>query len=117
VIAVLVGGIAFYLYSTTARPASVTVRMPNGVGSNTALNFQPVTITVVIGVNNTVVWVNSDTVLHTVVTLNGPATVNSGNINAGSSFSFTFNTPGTYGYECSIHPAWMKGTVIVKAHG
>ncbi len=122
VVILVVGALAYYLLSSSAKPASVTVVMPNGVGSNTALNFQPSTITVVIGVNNTVVWTNSDSVPHTVVTLSGPAPFNSpaaisspASISAGSTFSFTFGTPGTYSYYCTIHPGWMKGTVIVKS--
>ncbi len=114
VVILVVGAIAYYLLSSSAQPASVTVDMPNGVGSNTALNFQPSTIVVVIGVNNTVIWTNSDSVTHTVLTLSPPGTVNSGTIVAGSRFSRTFGTAGTYIYECSLHPGWMKGTVVVK---
>jgi subtilisin family serine protease len=36
----------------------------------------------------------------------------SGNIPPGNSFSYTFNTPGTYTYQCKLHPG-MAGTVNV----
>jgi plastocyanin len=71
----------------------------------------------VIGINNTVVWTNDDSVVHTVTSLSvpsGASTFNSGNINAGSTSSHTFSTPGVYKYYCVIHP-WMGGEVIVKS--
>lgn len=119
VIVVVVGGLAYYLLVSSPAPAKVTVVMPNGVGANMNLNFQPVTITVVIGVNNTVVWISQDTIAHTVLNASAPRVFGSGTalINSGQSFSFTFTTPGTYNYFCNLHPTWMKGTVIVKAHG
>lgn len=35
-----------------------------------------------------------------------------GDIPAGAAASVTFNTPGTYTYNCSPHP-WMIGQIIV----
>jgi len=35
----------------------------------------------------------------------------------GSSYSFTFETPGTYSYFCKVHPVDMQGTVTVLAEG
>ena len=120
VVVVIVAGLAyFFLYNVGPTIQSVTIVMPNGVGSNQNLNFQPSTITVVIGVNNTVVWTNQDTISHTVLNTTAPIGFGSGTslIANGQSFRFTFTTPGTYNYFCNIHPTYMKGTVIVKAHG
>ncbi|MBO0888654.1 cupredoxin domain-containing protein [Candidatus Bathyarchaeota archaeon] len=106
--------------STTSSQSSGTgplITMPNGVGGNQSLNFLPANITVVIGVNNTVTWVNSDTALHTVTSQTVPAgagSFNSGNMNAGAKFTHTFTVPGTYTYTCIFH-TWMNGTVIVEA--
>ena len=121
VVVVIVAGLGYYfLYNTRPTNASVTVVMPSGVGTNQNLNFQPSTITVVLGVNNTVVWTNADSSVpaHTVVNTTAPIPFGSSTIliNNGQSFSFTFTTPGTYNYVCTIHPSYMKGTVIVKAH-
>lgn len=38
----------------------------------------------------------------------------SGTITNGSTFQFTFSEPGTYLYRCSIHPALMRGRIIVE---
>ena len=74
--------------------------------------YEPQTVTVVIGVNNTVVWSNSDTIFHTVTATDG--SYNSGTIFSGQDWSHTFVKPGVYSYYyCQYHP-WMKGTVIVK---
>jgi plastocyanin len=77
--------------------------------------FQPQQIEVAVG--TTVTWTNQDTVAHTVTA--GPrdnpsGLFDSGNMEAGGTFSFTFTEPGTYEYFCSPHPG-MDGTVIVTA--
>ena len=33
---------------------------------------------------------------------------------AGSVYTFTFNTPGVYTYDCVVHGALMQGTVTVN---
>jgi plastocyanin len=98
---------------TTA--ASGTVIMPSGVSSNLKLNFSPDVVTVIIGQNNTVAWINRDSATHTVTATDG--SFNSGDITAGESWNYTFTTPGTYSYFCIYHSAWMKGTVIVERSG
>ncbi|MGH9920636.1 MAG: plastocyanin/azurin family copper-binding protein, partial [Nitrososphaerales archaeon] len=103
--------------STGAAVADVSI--PNGTGANSSsgLNFSPDSITVVIGVNNTVMWTNDDAVLHTVTSSSVPAgaqSFNDASLSPGSTFIVTFTTPGTYQYHCSIH-SWMRGTVVVKS--
>ncbi len=72
--------------------------------------FAPADLTISAG--QTVVWTNSDSTTHTVTSDDG-TTFDSGNLNNGDTFSYTFNTPGTYSYHCSIHP-FMTGTVTVQ---
>jgi plastocyanin len=83
---------AYYFLSSGSGHRTVTVNIPNGTGSNQALSFSPGSITVVIGVNNTIMWVNQDSVAHTVTS----NSFNSGNLNAGASFTVTLTTPGQY---------------------
>jgi plastocyanin len=117
VIGLLVGGAIAGEFVLRLQPglgggtaAAGSVLMPVGVGSDTSLNFNPVTITVIIGQNNTVTFTNKDTAIHTVTADDG--SFDSGNIQAGASWTYTFNTPGTFPYHCIYH-SWMKGTVVV----
>src|SRR3989344_108570 len=71
--------------------------------------FSPQTITINQG--DIVVWMNSDSVVHTVIS-NPAGMFFSANIAPGASYSYQFNTPGTFNYRCTIHPG-MTGTVIV----
>ncbi len=97
-------------------PAAVTIVLPNGVGANPSLNYEPPTVTVIVGVNNTIKWVDQDSIPHTVTSSSGtPTSFDSRTMNQGDTFTVTLTTPGTYGYFCQFHPGWMKGTVVVKA--
>jgi len=94
---------------------SSCVTMPPNASS---VGFSQRNITVIIGVNNTLVWTNQDTVAHTVVSTGvpqGASTFASAVLQKGDTFIQTFTISGVYNYECSIHPATMKGTVVVKA--
>ena len=105
-------------HSTTGAANGVSVSIPNGANSpSNPPGFAPDTITVVMGVNNTVTWTNNDVAAHTVTSATiptGATSFNSQIMPAGSTFSVTFTVPGTYQYVCSLHN-WMKGTVIVKS--
>ena len=71
--------------------------------------FTPATLTVAAG--TTVTWTNDDTVPHTATASDG--SFDSGNLNPGQSFSFTFSTPGNHPYVCQYH-AGMQGTIVVQ---
>jgi len=95
----------------------VYITIPFGVGDNESLNFQPSSLTVVIGVNNTMVWDDLDAEQHTVTSMSvppGAAKFNSGILNQGQMFTLTLTVPGTYRFYCTIHPTWMRGTIVVK---
>jgi len=89
--------------------------MPNGYtpGSKTTYGFDPDSITIVIGKNNTVYWTNDDVSIHT-ATSDNTGVFDTGNVVAGASAQYTFTAAGTYTYHCSYH-AWMQGTIIVKS--
>jgi plastocyanin len=60
-----------------ASASSVKVTMP--MGAAFGLNFSPRSIVVVVGVNNTIVWMNQDGVDHTATSNSGdPASFDTG---------------------------------------
>ena len=73
--------------------------------------FMPAAIRVKAG--TTVTWTNKDEEPHSVVSSEEPmrSQTLAGNNNT---FSHTFSKPGTYHYNCGIHP-FMHGTVEVTA--
>ncbi len=71
--------------------------------------FQASTVTIAAGTR--VTWVNHDDVPHKVVSTEKAFA--SPVLDTDGRFSYTFTTPGTYEYFCSLHPV-MKGKVIVK---
>ena len=86
--------------TATMTPAPVTVQIKG-------FAYNPATITVPKG--TTVTWTQLDSGVQHTVTGND---FDSRNINAGDTFSWTFNKVGTFSYSCSNHPN-MIGTVVV----
>src|SRR5215213_6033552 len=74
--------------------------------------FDPGQLTVAPG--TTVTWVNKGPSPHTTTADDG--SWDSGTLQQGEDFSFTFDQPGTYTYHCSIHPD-MTATVKVSGGG
>src|SRR5260370_29843078 len=72
--------------------------------------FYPQRITVKAG--TTVTWINEDDVPHTVASSSKFFKLKV--LDTRDKFSFTFTTPGTYEYFCTLHPH-MTGTVVVEA--
>jgi len=93
-------------------PETVSVSIPPGSGNSDQVSYLPYQVTVVIGVNNTVTWVNNDSAPHTVTAKDG--SFSSGNMGQGGVYTYTFTTPGTYRYYCIYH-SWMVGVVVVEA--
>lgn len=91
--------------------------------------FSPSTTTLKPG--DTIVWINNDSVVHTVVEGNPsiPSSIStirpeasppigkfeSEIMTKGMTFKHLFDKPGTFNYYCSIHPT-MTGVVIVSTH-
>jgi plastocyanin len=72
--------------------------------------FTPQHVTVKTG--TTVTWINDDDVPHTVAS--STKFFKSKALDTKDKFSFTFTTPGTYEYFCSLHPH-MTGAIVVEA--
>ncbi len=93
--------------------AKTPASQPMATNSVTLQNFafSPVNITVQKG--TTVTWTNQDSVTHTVTADSGPSP-NSQPLAKGDSYSYTFDSVGTFSYHCTPHP-YMKATVTVTA--
>lgn len=81
---------------------------PNEVYMNNSI-FEPSSITVSKG--TAITWTNKESMIHTVTS--DSLFFNSGDMDKNKTFSYTFNTIGTYKYRCIYHSN-MKGTVIVQ---
>ena len=65
-----------------------------------------------VSVGTTVTWVNNDPgQVHTATADDG--SFDSGFLNEGDTWSYTFTEPGEFGYFCTPHP-WMRAKVIVE---
>ncbi len=67
----------------------------------------------------TVTWVNADSDRHRIQSTSGPADIDSGNLEPGQSFQFTFELEGTYLYmdDRDRDNSSYHGTVIVSSDG
>ncbi len=77
-----------------------------------------VNITVTIGVNNTIEWVNDDNIAHTVTFFQVPqgdsTYPNSGLVFQAKTFVVTLTVPGEYKYFCAWHN-WLAGVITVES--
>ncbi|KNB54287.1 hypothetical protein AC230_05715 [Streptomyces caatingaensis] len=93
-----------------AAPAAHAARAAATKVTIAGFAYSPGTLTV--GRGTTVTWTNTDAAPHT-VTSEGGGPLRSATLRAGDSYTFTFNSPGTYSYFCTFHPH-MHGTVVVR---
>jgi plastocyanin len=101
----LVGAILSMLTPLAASPARAAEHAVQIADSA----FAPGTLTITAG--DSVIWTNADDRPHTVTSVDGA--FDSGNVDEGASFSFTFTEPGTYTYRCEYHPD-MQATIVVE---
>ena len=73
-------------------------------------DFEPTSITVSVG--DTVTWTNTGSNPHT-VTSDEAGVWDSGTLDSGATFTFTFEEAGTVTYHCEIHPN-MQAEVVVE---
>lgn len=88
--------------SQERKPTTADVKIDN-------FTFGPAELTVPVG--TAVTWTNRDDIPHTVVSTD--KVFKSKVLDTDETFSFTFDTAGTYPYFCSIHPK-MTGKVVVQ---
>ncbi len=103
--AIFAFGLWFVMSATPVRAADQAVAIEDFL-------FSPQDLTIEVG--DTVTWTNLDSVSHTATSTSGPASFDSGFLAIGDTFSFTFDTAGTYEYFCEPHPN-MIGSITVTA--
>jgi len=96
----------------TMMLAAVPLSFAQAQDANTVVmknfDFSPMMLTVKAG--TTVTWKNMDGEPHTVVSPDG--VFRSHALDQGDTFTYKFDTPGTYKYICSIHPKMMAAIVV-----
>ena len=92
----------------TQSPGSTTPVQTNQVSVNDNF-FQPVNAQVSVGTTVTWTW-GSGVSAHNVTFADGPQ---SGDKSGGATYTRTFNTAGTFTYQCTLHPG-MTGSIIVQ---
>jgi len=102
---------ALFLAVSTSPAAAATAAVSMTGPQANQYAFTPGAITLAVG--DTVMWTNKSDAPHTVTSDNG-GPLSSPTLQPNQTFSFTFTTPGTFAYHCSIHP-YMKGSVTVNA--
>ena len=116
-----IGSLFCHLYTQPVNtygnnpPTEVAVTSaPSSSGSTIEISivnysFSPETVTIKAG--TTVTWTNQDSVVHTVTSDTG--VFDSGSLEKGKTFSYTFSTAGIFAYHCAPHQAKMTGTIVV----
>jgi len=75
--------------------------------------MNPAVDTVIAG--SAMTWNWTGTLPHSVRSVGTPAFASSGTLTGTGTYSVTFNTPGTYRYDCLVHGDAMTGAVVVIA--
>lgn len=120
VVLTLVAGLGAITPSAFADHAKVEVTIPvaSSVLGCEETNSCFIPYEAIVDVGGEVTWNNVDTAAHTVTSgdsKTGPdGTFDSSLLGPGKTFSYKFDTAGTYNYFCIVHP-WMAGVVTVQA--
>jgi plastocyanin len=93
----------------------VTVGNPNFFRSSRNGTINPAVDTVAVNGTVTWTWVNTGSTEHSVQSTGGTSFTSSNRQSGdGSTYHFTFTTPGTYTYNCEVHGNLMTGRIVVR---
>jgi plastocyanin len=71
-------------------------------------SYDPEPVTAAVG--DVIAWTNEDSAPHTASLTDGSCGTD--NLNQGATGALVFNEPGTYEYQCNVHPTQMAGFTI-----
>ena len=123
-----IAGAAYYFGTPPSVPSApvsndcpiglTQIVIPPGIGANASLKYEPPTLTLIVGLNNTAVWNDEDTsVTHVVYSVSVPPGGLPWDIDpmyGGNSYCVILTAPGTYFYDMYL-PYQVEGRIIVKA--
>ncbi len=120
---------SFYLPESLAKPSVdphilepekvFTISIPIDASIEGNEPYSPDDATVLLSIDNKVIWVNDDGTGHTVTPDHRHADSYSGDFGSegvlqpGDTYEFIFTEPQVITYHCTPHP-WMKGTITVE---
>lgn len=127
------GDTGYVDYLAFADNQSITVIIPKGAASPEVdiRKFTPtqwyIPSQISVNQNDTVMWINRDTEVHTVTSgmgagleslLNNKQGIkngifDSGIFKPGGNWTYKFANAGVYSYFCTVHP-WMEGSIVVN---
>lgn len=116
-------GLALVAGATSSASAQETITIPVGDVWFCGEQFQGSECLTTIRAGDTVVWDFSGAAASHTTTACGASCESasssplwdSGTVNNGGTFSYTFTEPGAYLYYCRIHPALQRGRIVVQA--
>ncbi len=108
IVAAALGAVAAPVLAAIVLP--VQAQNAPGAVSIDNFTFNPQRLTIKAG--TTVTWTNKDDIPHAIATVS--KLFRSKTLDTDNAYSFTFTTPGSYQYFCSLHPH-MTGTIVVEA--
>jgi len=109
-VAAILGAATATMLAAVVLPGWADTAAPATAVSIDNFTFGPQSVTVKAG--TTVTWTNMDDIPHAIAAVSKQ--FKSKTLDTDDAYSFTFTTPGSYEYFCSLHPH-MTGTVVVEA--
>jgi plastocyanin len=112
----LTGSPLIFNATAEAVPREAGVRLGNIFFTSDRNNSTNAAVdTVAVGGTVTWTWGNTGIAEHSVRSLGTPSFTSSATkLGNGQNYSFTFNTGGTYSYDCAVHGQRMTGRVVVR---
>jgi plastocyanin len=97
----------------SAHGHTVTAKKPAAVVTLKNIQFHPTAPHIKVGQSVEWIWEDADIDTQHNVTSTGKAHFKSSKTQEKGTYTITFNTAGTYDFECTIHPQSMQGKVVV----
>jgi len=117
IVVLLVVAVGYFLFNSNnlnSQNENPTNETPSASSQNTVeiKDFKFVSNKITIKQGETITWINKDSMVHTVTSDSG-SELDSLSLSQGQTYSYTFNSVGTFDYHCTFHSS-MKAKIIVE---